>query len=590
MNELYSSKKYDPIAIGKEAEAANSNGDFEAAQMIYQSALLEWQDDVREMADNCDSMQMEQMSHAIASLWLAYANFNRQVKQFKSCQEAYEGAVNDEVVKSMGRIWLDYARYFEERNRYAAAQKVYLRALTGGVGNRGVVTDETDREILWEEFLRMMQERWENPSLTMEKLMTDVAEKIETEALTNMQKAEEEMDSEAPYIVRSSEGPSTVTSADTDVLDDRPAKRAKLTEESPAVPLPELSVADKKATSDYIDSQCALLMQVVQLMPQDLQAAWMASDGNASPSRPEPLFAPSPPKLSDASGKDIIGVNNALHIVQLLLKTSNELGKDLDGTILLNICKSCWAMCAFKEADAAKALADLDKKMNEGLESLETKLVARETVAGAASEAVKQVNQNERNEFIMTCNFHRQQLLDYHAWEFRNLLYTQQQLLTKVNVPYFQGPTIDSMTILCQAKICSVLHSAFVLRGKVGEVAHRALLVKLEERLIKEVSAASNPMEPMMPSALPMIPHGVALIPGGKQPTAMGIGITQPPGQFFAHSSSMPSQQYLGHYNLPPGPIHSKFPPPPPFMPAPAPLMQTAKYGYQQPHNFQTSR
>ena len=103
----------------------------------------------------------------------------------------------------MGRIWLDYARYFEERNRYAAAQKVYLRALTGGVGNRGVVTDETDREILWEEFLRMMQERWDNPSLTMEKLMADVAEKIETEALTNMQKAEEEMDSEAPYICRS---------------------------------------------------------------------------------------------------------------------------------------------------------------------------------------------------------------------------------------------------------------------------------------------------------------------------------------------------------------------------------------------------
>ena len=83
MNELYSSKKYDPIAIGKEAEAANSNGDFEAAQMIYQSALLEWQGTVREMADNCDSMQMEQMSHAIASLWLAYANFNRQVKQVR---------------------------------------------------------------------------------------------------------------------------------------------------------------------------------------------------------------------------------------------------------------------------------------------------------------------------------------------------------------------------------------------------------------------------------------------------------------------------------------------------------------------------
>lgn len=57
----------------------------------------------------------------------------------------------------------------------------------------------------------------------------------------------------------------------------------------------------------------------------------------------------------------------------------------------------------------------------ESLESLETKLIARESVAGAASEAVQQVNQNERNEFLMSCNFHRQQLLDFYSWEFRNV-------------------------------------------------------------------------------------------------------------------------------------------------------------------------
>lgn len=83
MNEQFFFKKYDPIAIGKEAEAKYSNGDLEAAQMLYQSALLEWQDDVREMGDEYDSMQVEQIRHAIASLWLAYANFNRQVKQVR---------------------------------------------------------------------------------------------------------------------------------------------------------------------------------------------------------------------------------------------------------------------------------------------------------------------------------------------------------------------------------------------------------------------------------------------------------------------------------------------------------------------------
>jgi hypothetical protein len=83
MNEHFSLKKYDPITVGKQAEAKYSNGELEEAQVIYQSALLEWQDDVREMGDNCDAMQLEQLRHAIASLWLSYANFNRQVKQVR---------------------------------------------------------------------------------------------------------------------------------------------------------------------------------------------------------------------------------------------------------------------------------------------------------------------------------------------------------------------------------------------------------------------------------------------------------------------------------------------------------------------------
>ena len=61
------------------------------------------------------------------------------------------------------------------------------------------------------------------------------------------------------------------------------------------------------------------------------------------------------------------------------------------------------------------------RSQKEGLDELEAKLVARESVSGEASEAVKQVNENEQNEFIITCNFHRQQLLDFYSWEFRNV-------------------------------------------------------------------------------------------------------------------------------------------------------------------------
>ena len=264
--------------------------------------------------------------------------------QFKSCQEAYEGAVHDEVVQSMGRIWLDYARYFEERNKFASAQKVYLRALTGEPNNRGAVSDEADRELLWEEFLRMMQDRRNNPDLTLEELQAAVAEELEAD------------DMAVEGAPQGEQVDSSISVPDAD-LDDRPVKRTKL-DVAPAV----ASEEEQKATADRIDSESSALLQFLQSMPPEVQAAWMASDGNASPSRPEPLFAPSPPKLSDASGKDILGVDLALRLVQVMLKTSTT-EKDLDGTILLQCCKACWAMTALKEKEATKALAELNQKL-----------------------------------------------------------------------------------------------------------------------------------------------------------------------------------------------------------------------------------
>jgi hypothetical protein len=153
-----------------------------------------------------------------------------------------------------------------------------------------------------------------------------------------------------------------------------------------------------------------------------------------------------------------------------------------------------------------------------------------------------------------------------------------------VKVPYFQGPTIDSSTILVQSKICSVLHSAFVLRGKVGEVAHRALLMKLEERLSKEASSKINkePSGFIPPATLPsaVMPHGMTLMPVVGPPPAMTVVMPQQPSQQFVHSFAPPplpivaaQQQYMGQY-IQPLPS-SQLPPPPPFMPPPPPLIPT---------------
>ena len=67
--------KYDPNAILQAAENKRVQNDLEGAHMMFESALLEWVDDAREGAGDPD-----QMREAIATLWLAYADFHKSNK------------------------------------------------------------------------------------------------------------------------------------------------------------------------------------------------------------------------------------------------------------------------------------------------------------------------------------------------------------------------------------------------------------------------------------------------------------------------------------------------------------------------------
>ena len=126
-------------------------------------------------------------------------------------------------------------------------------------------------------------------------------------------------------------------------------------------------------------------------------------------------------------------------------------------------------------------------------EALESNLAARASVAGGALAAVQHANEQERNQFIIQCTVQREQLLAFSAWEFRKLLYTQQIILMSAKLPYFDGPTVDSASINAQAKVCSILHSAFYLRARVGEENHVKMLTKQLESLEMLSSSASGP-------------------------------------------------------------------------------------------------
>lgn len=70
--------QYDPNTIINEANTSyndNPNG-LESAQMIYQSALLDWVDDAREMQNN--NQDVSSLKDAIALLWVEYAKLNKK--------------------------------------------------------------------------------------------------------------------------------------------------------------------------------------------------------------------------------------------------------------------------------------------------------------------------------------------------------------------------------------------------------------------------------------------------------------------------------------------------------------------------------
>mmetsp|Transcript_25796 Transcript_25796/g.28498 ORF Transcript_25796/g.28498 Transcript_25796/m.28498 type:complete len:90 (-) Transcript_25796:9-278(-) len=58
-------------------------------------------------------------------------------------------------------------------------------------------------------------------------------------------------------------------------------------------------------TAEEVESEKNVMMSIVEQMPPEITAAWMARDGDAPAQAPEhPLFSPTRPKMSDASGRD----------------------------------------------------------------------------------------------------------------------------------------------------------------------------------------------------------------------------------------------------------------------------------------------
>ena len=253
--------------------------------------------------------------------------------------------------------------------------------------------------------------------------------------------------------------------------------------------------------------------------------------------------------IANQTAKDILGVELAYRLIERVMNPS--------GTLLLEVCQGLWALHALKEKKASEALEMLDTNLRAEMDKMEATLEARLSVAGAATTSVQQMNANARREFQSNCGLQRQNLLTSIAWEFRQLLCVQQQVLMKLKVPGFEdGATVDVGALDLQARVCSYLHSAFFLRSRVGEEPHVNMLKGHLKSLQKERDQPKSP-SPVPPS---FASHQVPLPPlpppphGGYAPPQPVMGMA-PPQDYGGYQGQA---QMMGNQSLPP-------PPPPPY-------------------------
>ena len=72
MNSEEKTPQHNPALIILEAKKKVDEDDLDGAKMIFQSALLDWVDDAREMS-SADSVTISNIEESIATLWVNYA-------------------------------------------------------------------------------------------------------------------------------------------------------------------------------------------------------------------------------------------------------------------------------------------------------------------------------------------------------------------------------------------------------------------------------------------------------------------------------------------------------------------------------------
>lgn len=136
---------------------------------------MDWSDYYTEnCAPNPQGPEAVQLFTALTDLWIAFANFEVSLRQFKKTVELFDKAIQDAIVGKSSRIYIQYAEYYLSRSKPASSQKVLVNALISDPPLPGAESD-----LVWHHFLKTMRVINKSMEWTMKKLHAAVLAELD---------------------------------------------------------------------------------------------------------------------------------------------------------------------------------------------------------------------------------------------------------------------------------------------------------------------------------------------------------------------------------------------------------------------------
>lgn len=135
-----------------DVETRVQNLRVDEARTLYLQEIFDWTDSFNEnLGGSTSSIEGRVAFNKLSELWVNYAKFEINLKQWKKAVQVFEDALNDSVVSRSAFVYVAYADFCKSRNKQSNALKVYFRGLLASL-------DEEDYDIMWIQLAEFMRQ------------------------------------------------------------------------------------------------------------------------------------------------------------------------------------------------------------------------------------------------------------------------------------------------------------------------------------------------------------------------------------------------------------------------------------------------